>query len=219
MALSDGEYSRCSGETVLRFILTYHITVHKYPFSLFNEAKRDGSGGQIDKVGNVTEALDKSIGRNVYRIKGAVSANNYIDFTNLHLEGKHLCLQLCLFKSTVATLHLELVTTKDVSLRVTISTLYDHPRFLGRSLRLPLPIKTEWSNLVIDIDEILSSNCPQTFGRLKCIKVTDFSHFLLKSIKRVQLCSNMAIRDFVTNNIPFESNSHVCSNFVQLLFS
>lgn len=121
------------------------------------------------------EVLDKTIGRTVLRIKGAVSANNYLDLTGLALEGRHLCLQICLLKSAVATLHLELMTTKDVSLRVTISTLYDNPRFLGRSLRLPLPLKTGWTNLVIDLNEILSSNCPQNFGQLKYIKVSSAS--------------------------------------------
>jgi hypothetical protein len=156
---------------------SFFSLVHKYPFSLFNEAKHHlndsskNSAVKVDKVGNVIEMLDKAIGRTVTRIKGAVSANNYLDFTGLALEGTHLCLQISLLKSTVATLHLELVTTKDVSLRVTISTLYDHPRFLGRSLRLPLPLKSGWTNLVIDLNEILSSNCPQNFGQLKCIKV------------------------------------------------
>jgi hypothetical protein len=176
MVLSDGLLSSSLLSSPLRsspliFSLLLSSSVHKFPFSLLNEAKRDNSGAKIERVGNVTEILDKSIGRSVIRIKGAVSANNFIDFSSLQLEGNHLCLQICLLKATVATLHLELTTTRDISLRVTISTLYDQPRFLGRSLRLPLPARVGWTNLVIDLNEMLSANCPKNFGILKCVKV------------------------------------------------
>jgi hypothetical protein len=212
------------------------FSVHKYPFSLFNETKRENSGAKIERVGNVTELLDKSIGRSVIRIKGSVSANNFIDYNSLNLEGNFLYLQICLLKSSVATLHFELLTTKDISLRVTISTLYDHPRFLGRSLRLPLPARVGWTNLVIDVNEILSVNCPKNFGLLKCIKVPVVTFFIshlsshsllpppsasslpllrLHSPQRVQICSNMAIRDCVTSNISLSPSSHV-SQFVIL---
>ena len=81
--------------------------------------------------------MDKSIGRLVFRIKGSVSANNYIEFDHLHLIGPIFYIQLCLLKQNIATFHFELITTTNISLRVTVSTLYngDQPRFLGRSLR------------------------------------------------------------------------------------
>lgn len=81
--------------------------------------------------------MDKSIGRLVYRIRGSVSANNYIEFNNLNLNGNNIYIQLCLIKPNIATFHLELITSSLINLRVTASTLYhgDQPRFLGRSLR------------------------------------------------------------------------------------
>ena len=55
--------------------------------------------------------MDKSIGRLVYRIKGSVSANNYIEFNNLNLNGNNIYIQLCLIKPTIATFHSELITS------------------------------------------------------------------------------------------------------------
>ena len=108
------------------------------------------------------------------KIKGAVSANNYIDFSGLQLCGNFMCIQLCPLKSSIATMHIELVTTQDVSLRITISTLYDKPRFLGRSLRLPLPFSEQqgWTNVLLDLNVILAKYC-QTSSALKCVKVKD----------------------------------------------
>lgn len=149
---------------------------HKYPFSLFTEAKSH-SNCKIERFGNVTDTMDKSIGRSVIKIKGAVSANNYIDFSNISLEGNFLCVQLCMMKSNIATMHMELETTQGIPLRVTISTLYDTPRFLGRSLRLPLPVKSGWTNVLFDMNAMLRQHCPlrstngASTGKFKMIRV------------------------------------------------
>ena len=123
-------YSSC-------FCLSFIILLeHKFPFSLINEFKH-GINHEIIQHGDITELMDKSIGRLVYRIKGSVSANNYIEFNNLNLNGNHIYIQLCLIKPNITTFHLELITSSLINLRVTASTLYhgDQPRFLGRSLR------------------------------------------------------------------------------------
>jgi hypothetical protein len=158
------------------------MVAHKYPFSLFTESK-SFSDCKIEKVGNVTETMDKSIGRSVVKIKGAVSANNYIDFSNISLQGNFLCVQLCMMKSNIATLHIELETTQDIPLRVTISTLYDTPRFLGRSLRLPLPVKSGWTNVLFDMNAMLCQHCPvksangASTGKFKMIRVSLFAKY------------------------------------------
>ena len=106
-------------------------------------AFKHGYNREIIKHGDVTEAMDKTIGRMVFKIKGSVSANNYIEFNNLHLVGSILYVQLHINKSDISTLHLEIITKNSVTLRITISTLYrnDQPRFLGRSLRYWLSLK------------------------------------------------------------------------------
>lgn len=119
--------------------------------------------------------MDSSIGRSVLKVKGSVSANNYVDFSGVNLVGHIVYIQLSLMKPAIATFHIELVTTGDVSLRLTYSTLYEQPRFLGRSLRLPLPPRSGWANLFFDIDQVLQLNCPAvengTPWKLKAIKV------------------------------------------------
>jgi hypothetical protein len=133
--------------------------VHKFPLSLVSEFKH-GHNREITRTGDVSELMDKSIGRLVFRIKGSVSANNYIDFCDLNLTGPYMYIQMCLLKPHIATLHLEVQTTS-VPLRLTLSTLYngDAPRFLGRSLRLPLPSAPGWMVLCVDLNEILSRYC------------------------------------------------------------
>lgn len=81
--------------------------------------------------------MDKVIGRSVFRIRGAVSANNYVEFEHLNLVGPIVYVQMCLQNPVIATFHLEVVTSANVSLRLSVSTLYDGdaPKFLGRSLR------------------------------------------------------------------------------------
>ena len=100
--------------------------------------------------------MDKTIGRPIINIKGAVSANNYIDFEGVDLTGRFLCVQLKITKGQVATFHIEVLTSRGVAIRITTSTLYTEPRFLGRSLRLPLKAKDCWTVLVMDVEDILT---------------------------------------------------------------
>ncbi len=91
----------------------------------------------FSSTGDVTERMDKVIGRLVFRIKGSVSANNYISFDNLSLTGKYVYLQYCLLKPLIATIHLEILSIDSVPYRLSFSTLYDteKPKYLGRSFR------------------------------------------------------------------------------------
>lgn len=93
------------------------------------------------------------------KIKGKVSVNNYLEIDGLWLTGRYMYLQLrldggekdsvpipptCSPSSsppilppplpTIATFHLIVVTTTNTTLRVTLSSLYDAPQFLGKSL-------------------------------------------------------------------------------------
>ena len=154
----------------------------KLPYGVLSSVKHLKYGIE-SRVGGVTELLDKEIGRPVLQMKGAVSANNYIDYENINLTGQFLSVQLKLESDNVATFHIELNTTKDISLRITVSTLYSEPRFLGRSLRLPLSIiSNKWVILTLDLELILREYC----------NMTSISGApILRSVKRVQLCSNL----------------------------
>lgn len=81
--------------------------------------------------------MDKVIGRNVYRIRGAISAKNHVTWQDMDIAGPTLFLQAFLPEPYISTMHFEVCTKNNQSLRISISTLYngDEPKFLGRSLR------------------------------------------------------------------------------------
>ena len=147
---------------------------HRFPFSLLSSARSSSSECVKEQSGGVYEnVFDKKIGRSVLQVKGAVSANNYIVYSNLHLTGKFLYVMLQLHKNDVATFHLEIETNENYSLRITISTLYQSIRFLGRSLRIPLPTCPRWMILEADLETLLSRHCStaSVTPTLKYIKV------------------------------------------------
>lgn len=123
---------------LLSFLLSFIFfsIEHQFPFSLFNAIKHNHSV-KMATAGDVSEVMDKTIGRIVYKIKGSVSANNYLSVENFVLLGPILYIQYCLLKPNIATIHLEVVTISNMSFRISLSTLYDNdaPKFLGRSLR------------------------------------------------------------------------------------
>lgn len=88
-------------------------------------------------VGDTIETMDKSIGRIVYRAKGDVSSKNYLSISNLDLVGPIFIFQLCLIEPLISTIHIEVITSLQLPLRITLSTLYgkEPPTFLGRSMR------------------------------------------------------------------------------------
>ena len=119
------------------------VTDHKFPFSLLSTHKHEKNGLQITRLGDVSEYMDKFIGRPVFRIKGAISANNYLEIDHIQLVGSYVYIQFCLMSPVIATFHMEVITTANVSLRLSFSTMYDgeQPRFLGRSLRFFLKFR------------------------------------------------------------------------------
>eukprot|EP01035_Chromulina_nebulosa_P017181 gene17181-22697_t len=74
------------------------------------------------------------------------------------------------------------------SLRISLSTIYNNkgPKLVGNDLRLPIPIRFDWIVLVVDIKQIIKTNIP---------KQIEFSY-----IRKMQVCSNMTIRDIVTSD-------------------
>eukprot|EP01036_Dinobryon_divergens_P040150 gene40150-53049_t len=142
--------------------------VFRYPFPLIQSSKRT-KGANSNYVGGIHEELNKDIGRN----------------------GRFIYVQLCLFKSTTATIHFEVIANNNTNLRISLSTLYETPRFLGACLRLPLPQMFDWMVLKLDMETIIFNYC----------KMKNTSHSLsFKAVKRVQLCSNMMIREFITSD-------------------
>ena len=118
--------------------------LHKFPFPVIAGVKHGRSPCEVLRVGGVSDEMDKDIGRPVIRIKGSVSANNYIEFDGISLVGRYFYFQMKLLKPHIATLHLELLLqskskAQPLRLRITISTLYQKAKCVGTILRLPFP--------------------------------------------------------------------------------
>ena len=62
-------------------------TAHRYPFSLISETRKGAGDSTVTRTGDVTDQMDRMIGRPVIQIKGIVSAKNTVDFSNLALTG------------------------------------------------------------------------------------------------------------------------------------
>jgi len=160
------------------------MTAFKQPFSLLSACRQ--LPGRIERVGDIVEVMDKTIGRLVFRICGAISANNYIAVDRLHLVGRYLLFQIMTHSNGVASVHLELECSCGSTIRVTMSTLYDNdpPRFFGRSLRLPLPVLSHWSIVVLDVHDIVEKFCndgaivSSNPLRSECIKVGGWYTFI-----------------------------------------
>lgn len=84
-------------------------TAHKFPFSLFSESKRGARECTVLRTGDVTDQMDRGIGRPVIKIKGIVSANNSIEISNLNLTGDiHILFLIYVRNSSIKQRHKEL---------------------------------------------------------------------------------------------------------------
>ena len=176
--------------------------IHKFPFSVFAGVKHGRISGEMKRVGGVTDEMDKEIGRPVIRLKGAVSANNYIEVDGLTLQGRFVYIQLKLLRSQIATLHMELLLPSKTPLRITLSTLYQSPKCVGTIIRLPLPVKKGWVCVGIDLDSLIERYSTYSIS-------TSISDNTIKAqrpvMKKIQLCSSMEVREVVTSDKPLTS--------------
>ena len=91
---------------------------------------------QCQKEGDVSEIIDKIIGKKVYRLQGSVSASNYIQFPksksemkSLSLNGKYIYIELRVSPGKLFSIHLDLILTNtrtknDEPLKISLSNLF-----------------------------------------------------------------------------------------------
>lgn len=134
--------------------------LHQFPFSLFATLKHAPKAYSVAQTGGVyLGVFDRSIGRSVLQVRGSVSANNYIEYGDLSLRGSYVYLMIRQFTKEVGTFHLEIETVEGFTLRITLSTLYESVRFLGRSLRLPLAKSANWMIVALSLNDVLKEHC------------------------------------------------------------
>ncbi|KAL4159561.1 hypothetical protein PRNP1_000138 [Phytophthora ramorum] len=143
--------------------------------------------------GEVEQTQDQQIHKNVFRIRGAIAATNYLrvprDATKgthgLGLTGRYAYIQARRVRDLPMTIHLDFVTNKKVALRFTLSSIYQAFRSTGTALRAPLSLDARWTVVVIDMVRLLELHSFNQYAR------DTYRH-----LKTITLCASMNVRNF-----------------------
>ena len=98
-----------------------NVLKHPYIDILKQFAKEDWARAQAR--GDVSQVIDKVIGKRVFQLKGLTSASNFLALPRvgcppLGLDGQFLYLQLRLSGMNLYSLHLDVVTDRKFVLRI-----------------------------------------------------------------------------------------------------
>jgi WD40 repeat protein len=124
--------------------------------------------------GDVSHSMDKSIGKQVFKIRGRTAATNFIEVparteeyaksSGLALTGRFVYIQLRAVPHKLLTFHMDIITKERQLLRLSFSSMFSAPRFIGNLLRLPLTLGPEWTVLAIDVPAILEQESDGKFS-------------------------------------------------------
>ncbi|OWZ11263.1 hypothetical protein PHMEG_00015742 [Phytophthora megakarya] len=142
--------------------------------------------------GDVEQIQDQHIHKNVFKIRGAIAATNYLRVPRdadkgthgLGLTGRYAYLQVRRIGDLPMTIHLDFVTNKKTTLRFTLSSLYELFRSTGTVLRVPLSLDAQWTVVVVDMVRLLELHSFNQYAR-------DF----YRHLKTVTLCASMNVRN------------------------
>eukprot|EP01028_Stygiella_incarcerata_P001206 TRINITY_DN11910_c1_g1_i2.p1 TRINITY_DN11910_c1_g1~~TRINITY_DN11910_c1_g1_i2.p1 ORF type:complete len:1465 (+),score=373.69 TRINITY_DN11910_c1_g1_i2:109-4503(+) len=160
----------------------------QHPFVNVVKHASSSSKLQIGTEGDVSVVQDKSIGRTVYRIVGSIPANNYVKIPRLSqslaLTGRFAYIPLKVFPTKVFSFTLEVITTEELSLRISFSNIYKTEKISDSTIQLPLRLLHEkWVIFAVDFKTIVEK------AKKK-----------FRLLKSVQFCSNMLMRNVITSD-------------------
>jgi len=158
-----------------------------YPLAIIGAVKHRHLQKKItfEKRGSIEEKMDQNLKRPVYLIRGKISSNNFIGFQSMNLSGQYLYIQMKLYASHTAILHIETLLKSNKNIRISLSNLYDRPAIVGSSIRLPFPKVHDWMILFVNLQSILIDY----FSVIESIQ----------AIKKIQFCSTMDVRDVLVS--------------------
>ncbi|KAK1941739.1 WD repeat-containing protein 90 [Phytophthora citrophthora] len=149
--------------------------------------------------GDVEETQDQHIHKNVFKIRGAIAAANYLRFPRdaakgthgLGLTGRYVYLQVRRVGNQPMTIHLDFVTSKKTALRFTISSLYELFRSTGTVLRVPLSLDARWTVVVVDMVRLLERH-----------PFNQHTRDTYRHLKTITLCASMNLRNvFISSTL------------------
>ena len=100
-------------------------------------------GAVLEKKGEVTEQLDREIGKRVFRITGYVSSNNYIQVPSssqkqpMALTGRYVYLQLMGIENKPFVIHVDFTLSSGVALRLSVSSMFKTYKQLAHVIQVP----------------------------------------------------------------------------------
>eukprot|EP00929_Paragymnodinium_shiwhaense_P063722 TRINITY_DN31854_c0_g2_i1.p1 TRINITY_DN31854_c0_g2~~TRINITY_DN31854_c0_g2_i1.p1 ORF type:complete len:2111 (-),score=425.53 TRINITY_DN31854_c0_g2_i1:245-6577(-) len=173
--------------------------VWQHPFvDVFRSFGLDPSAAE--RRGDVAEELDRTIGKRVFRIRGSVSANNYLRLPHprsqtksLSLTGEYVYLELKDHGLQFFNIHLDFTVAGANVLRVTLSNMFTEVKTASHSVHLPCHIMHQWGVVCVHVPSVLAL----------CTRLPPHS-FVLKTI---QLCASLYSRGIYTSDIRYTGDT------------
>ncbi|XP_076998412.1 WD repeat-containing protein 90 isoform X2 [Tamandua tetradactyla] len=181
--------------------------VWQHPFlNVFRHFKVD-EWKRSSKEGDVAAVMDRTLKRRVYRIRGSISAGNYIQLPktstqSLGLTGRYLYVLFRPLPTKHFVIHLDVSTEDSQVIRVSFSNLFKEFKSTATWLQFPFiceaqlsrpdlgaaaPPGVRWTCLQLDLLDILLIYLNRRYGHLK----------------GVRLCANLLVRNLYTSDLSF----------------
>ena len=181
-----------------------NVSSWQHPFVNIFKHFDIGSTKKCAKQGDVTALMDRELKSTIFRIRGLVPANNYIQFP-AHLSNQSLGLTGRLFYllfrpifDKFFSIHIDLLTREQHVVRISLSNMYHDLKVTQTSIQLPFATASaandiHWSILCLDLESILLTH------------MTNQHYQLMKSI---QLCGNMLVKNCFSSQYLYEPSSN-----------
>ncbi|ELK28424.1 WD repeat-containing protein 90, partial [Myotis davidii] len=182
----------------------------QHPFlNVFRQFKVD-EWKRSTKEGDVAAVMDKTLKCTVYRIRGTVSASNYIQLPktsaqSLGLTGRYLYLLFRPLSTKHFVIHLDLSTEDSQVIRVSLSNLFKEFKSTATWLQFPFicegtsrkdlagaaPPGARWTCLQLDLHDILLVYLNRRYSHLKSVRLC--ASLLVRSLYTSDLCFDPAV--------------------------
>ncbi|MBW00007.1 WD repeat-containing protein 90, partial [Eschrichtius robustus] len=224
LAVTAGELADPATAPSLDSRWVWHLTplcppVWQQPFlNVFRHFKVD-EWKRSSKEGDVAVVTDKTLKCTVYRVRGPVSAGNYIQLPktstqSLGLTGRYLYVLFRPLPAKHFVIHLDLCTEDSQVIRVSFSNFFKEFKSTATWLQFPFICETgtprkgvgspgaRWTCLQLDLHDILLVYLNRRYSQLKSIR----------------LCASLLVRNLYTSDLCFDpevsvscERSEVCS--------
>ncbi|XP_013373215.1 PREDICTED: WD repeat-containing protein 90 isoform X2 [Chinchilla lanigera] len=182
--------------------------VWQHPFLNVFRYFRVDEWKRSSKEGDVAVVMDKTLKSSVYRIRGSVSASNYLQLPrnsthSLGLTGRYLYVLFRPLPTKHFVIHLDVATQDSQVIRVSFSSLFKEFKSSTTWLQFPFVFETRtprrdmagvappgarWTFLQLDLHDILLVYLSQCYGHLKSVR----------------LCANLLVKNLYTSDLSFD---------------